>query len=89
MFTAAMLEERNNRMIFLREMNFILMQIWFIVWLLQHGRREHTLFEYPDLVWGYKHNVTLRWPNTVFQYTDGSKHYLKTKYFWVPGMVQD
>ena len=33
----------------------------------------------------------LRWPNTVFQYTDVSKHYLKTTYFWVPeiGMVQD
>ena len=23
----------------------------------------------------------LRWPNTVFQYTDVSKHYLKTMYF--------
>ena len=44
MFTAAMLEEQNNRMIFLWEINFILMQIRFIVWLLQHGRREHTLF---------------------------------------------
>ena len=39
-----MLEDRNNRMIFLWEINFILMQIWFIVWLLQHGRCEHTLF---------------------------------------------
>ena len=45
MFTAAMLEERNNRMIFLWEINFILMQIWLIVWLLQHGRREHTVFQ--------------------------------------------
>ena len=25
--------------------------------------------------------VRLRWPNTVFQYTDVSKHYLKTTYF--------
>ena len=33
----------------------------------------------------------LSWPNTVFQCTGVSKHYLKTTYFWVPeiGMVQD
>ena len=42
-FTAAILEERNNKMIFLWEINIIFMQISFIVWLLQHGRREHTL----------------------------------------------
>ena len=34
---------------------------------------------------------SLRWPNTVFQYTGVSKHYLKTTYLWVPkiSMVQD
>ena len=44
-FTAAILDERNNRMIFIWEINFIFMQISFIVWLLQHGRRTRTQHE--------------------------------------------
>ena len=44
MFTAAILAERNNRMTLLWELNSTFMQISFIAWLLQHGRREHTLY---------------------------------------------
>ena len=35
-------------MIFLWEVNFIFMQISFIVSLLQHGDREHTLYHEPS-----------------------------------------
>ena len=44
MFAAAVLEEENNKTYFHWEKSFIFMQIAFIVLLLQHGRREHTLF---------------------------------------------
>ena len=33
-----------NRVCFLWEIHFIFMQTYFIVWLLQHGRRERTLY---------------------------------------------
>ena len=41
-----MLEDRNNTMIFLWEIYYILMQISFIVLVLQHGRRAHTLYDF-------------------------------------------
>ena len=42
--TTAILEERNNRMVFFREINIIFTHtISFIVWLIQHGRRENIL----------------------------------------------
>ena len=44
MCTAAILEDRNKRMIFLWGINVIFMQISLIVLVLQHGRRAHTLY---------------------------------------------
>ena len=43
-----MLEDRNNTMIFLWEIYSIFMQISFIVLVLQHGRRAHTLYRHES-----------------------------------------
>ena len=37
--------KRNNTMMSLWEINYILMQISYFVWLFQHGRPENTLLE--------------------------------------------
>ena len=44
MCTTALLEDRNNTMIFLWEIYSIFLQISSIVLVLQHGRRAHTLY---------------------------------------------
>ena len=48
-FTAAILEERDNRMIFLWEINFIFMQIYLICLAPPTRRREHTLYGISEI----------------------------------------
>ena len=77
MFTAALLVERNNRMIFLWEINFTFMQISVIVGLLQHGRHEHTVLGPTIFIWMFSSSIVKRsfwlgffmclyWEETVF-----------------------